>query len=197
MSAPKWNTSTSEFSAVNIGLTNTNDRHAEMRRVFREESKVILGHVQGMHHSCKLPDMQVQYASTVDKLSQAQADKPVYMQKTENIETPGATWFQGEESEMKYAEFQDKMNGAVAKEADLNERKRRYNKECGRKAVVDSIMTGEGPPEKVYLFPVGANHTQILAMTGKLSMPDARIEPPFIPKGRKWLGEDKGWSDYQ
>ena len=37
-------------------------------------------------------------------------------------------------------EFQDKMNGAVAKEADLNERKRRYNKECGRKAVVDSIM---------------------------------------------------------
>ena len=191
----KWNTSTSTLSAVNIGLTNTNDRHAKARQHFKDESKVVITHMQNVHHTSKLPDMQVQYSSTVDKLSKAMKDHPVYVQKSEQEVPPGATWFQGPESEMKYAEFQDRMNGTIANEADLNERKRRYNKEMGRKASVDEIMTGTAPEGKTYLFPQGATHTQILAQTGALAMPDARVEPPFMPKPRKWLGDDKGWSD--
>ena len=64
--------------------------------------------------------------------------------------------------------------------------------ECGRKSVVDEIMSGKPSAEpldnKVYLFAHKATHSQILALTGKLSMPDTRIEPPEMPRRRreKW-----------
>lgn len=44
------------------------------------------------------------------------------------------------------------------------------------------------------LFPVGASHTQILAMTGTLKAPRADIIPPAIPRTTKWKGEGEGWA---
>jgi hypothetical protein len=64
--------------------------------------------------------------------------------------------------------------------------------ECGRKSVVDEIMSGKSSADpannKVYLFAHKATHTQILALTGKLSMPDPRVEPPEMPRRQrdKW-----------
>ena len=34
-----------------------------------------------------------------------------------------------------------------------------------------------------------------LSPTGTNAMPNPHKEPPFVPRGRKWLGEDKGWSE--
>jgi len=193
--APTWNTSTSQFSAVNIGLTNGNDRHRDARRYFKEESMQVTEHLKGVHHARKLPDMQVQYSSTVDKMSKYQGEKPTYLQKKPEELKPGAVWHHGADSHMKYAQFQESMNSTVHRESDLNERKRRFNKEVGRKAAVDGIISGTAPAGKVHLFAKGASHTSILAQCGTLSMPDPRKEPPFVPKGRKWLGEAIGWSD--
>lgn len=44
------------------------------------------------------------------------------------------------------------------------------------------------------LFPQGATHEQILAITGTLKAPDPRIIPPAIPKLKKWKGDNEGWS---
>jgi hypothetical protein len=94
-----------------------------------------------------------------------------------------------------YQEYVSAMNDNIAKEYFINDRKRRYNKESGRKAVVNEIMTGKAPESKVYLFPFKATHTQILAMTGTLKSPDANIIPPEVPRGRRWLGENLGFEN--
>ena len=65
----------------------------------------------------------------------------------------------------------------------------------GRKAVVDSIMTGTAPLGKTYIFAKGQDHNSVLAMTGTLAMPAADKEPPYIPVGRKWLGDGVGFSN--
>ena len=46
---------------------------------------------------------------------------------------------------------------------------------------------------KPLLFPQKATHTQILALAGTLKAPDARIVPPRIARGKKWLGDGVGW----
>jgi hypothetical protein len=61
MSEPKWNTKTSTLSAVNIGLTDTTDRHKDLRKYFKEEAVKVSEHMAGVHYANKLPDMQVCY----------------------------------------------------------------------------------------------------------------------------------------
>ena len=191
-----WNQSTSTLSAVNIGLTNTNDRHAELRRYFKEEAREVTEHMKGVHHARKLPDMQTQYGETVEKMSTFVAQRPTYLQKTDLAGTglkPPA--HHGEGSQMKYDEFMNSMKASAHSEHDLNSRRLRYNKEMGRKASVDGIIVGESPMPKEYLFAQGQSHTAILAQTGSLHMPDSRIEPPYIPKGRKWVSDGVGYSN--
>ena len=43
------------------------------------------------------------------------------------------------------------------------------------------------------VFPQKATHYQCLALTNKLSMPDANVMPPEVARPRRWLGDDKGW----
>lgn len=47
---------------------------------------------------------------------------------------------------------------------------------------------------KDILFPQKASHQSVLALTGMLACPDARIPPPNVPRRQKWLGEDVGWA---
>jgi len=190
-----WNTNTSTLSAVNIGLTNTNDRHAELRRYFKEEAGKVTDHMKGVHYARKLPDMQVQYGSTVEKLSKIAAEKPVYQQREATDDGPMDPWHHGESSKMKYKDFQQTMSQVAHKEHDFNERRLRYNKEMGRKATVDGIISGTGPIPKIHLFAQGQSHTAILAQTGSLAMPDARKEPPYVPRSRRWLGDGVGYSN--
>jgi hypothetical protein len=52
---------------------------------------------------------------------------------------------------------------------------------------------GRGPDVVDPVFPQNATHYQCLALTNKLSMPDAHVMPPEVARPRKWLGNDKGW----
>lgn len=50
---------------------------------------------------------------------------------------------------------------------------------------------------KYELFPQGATHEQILALTNTLKAPDANKLPPEVPSLRKWKGDHVGWGDSQ
>lgn len=47
-------------------------------------------------------------------------------------------------------------------------------------------------PQKQILFPNGATHEQILAISGLLKAPNANIIPPEVRRQRKWK-DDVGW----
>lgn len=95
---------------------------------------------------------------------------------------------------MREQEFYRTRSEQTQREHDFNNRKLMYNKECGRKAQVSNIICGRAPPAKEMLFPQGATHQQILALTNSSAAPDARKMPPPVPRPKKWLGDDKGWS---
>ena len=54
-------------------------------------------------------------------------------------------------------------------------------------------MQGGGPDVVDPVFPQGATHYQCLALTNKLSMPNANVLPPEVARPRRWLGDDRGW----
>ena len=189
---------TSNLSAVNIGHNSVTDRHKGMRKYFREEAHDIQQFTKGVHYARKDCYMQTAYSSTVDKMCETQARV--------SRASPTKDWLKREDAVMKppklessssnpavreqYSQFIDTMNRNSRSEYDLNERRLRYNKECGRISKVDEIISNKPLPpgrqeEKVYLFPNKANHTQILALTGKLSMPDVRKPPPDVPRRRR------------
>lgn len=183
----------SPFSATQIGLNATEDRHAAARAVFQEESKAVSQYLQGVHHSRKIGHQQVNYNDTVAKLGKLQATTPVYVVRND---TPaaGVSSIIQPGREMKINEFNAKMSGLIKKEQDINERKRMHNKESGRIAVVDKVIAGTAPMPKPILFPQKATHVQVLALTGNLKAPDANILPPRLPRPKKWLGEGQGWA---
>ena len=151
--------------------------------------------MQGVHHSRKIAHQQVNYADTVSKLGKFQQEVPVYTIKREEHNAFGASQgFGNTGAGYKLQEFNDKMSSYILQEKDMNDRKRLYNREVGRKAVVNKLIDGTAPMPKPWLFPQKATHTQILAMTGTLKAPDARIIPPRIERGKKWLGDGVGWS---
>jgi hypothetical protein len=121
-----------------------------------------------------------------------------------------------EQKSYKLKEHQEKIKEYMSSEHMMNERKRLYNREVGRKAVVNEVtiflsiptfsrltlsfmfsqvISGTGPvPSKTFLFPHKASHEQILALTGTLKAPNPHILPPEIPRTKKWRGDGEGWS---
>ncbi len=106
----------------------------ELSRVaFTREAKEISTFLQGNHHSRKIAHQQVNYSDTVTKLSKMQTQTPVYLQNTDNRH-------QESTHNPKMSEYQQKMSDNIKVERDLNERKRLYNREVGRKAVVNEVL---------------------------------------------------------
>lgn len=95
---------------------------------------------------------------------------------------------------MREQEFVNTRSHQTQREHDLNNRKLLYNKECGRKAQVSNIISGKASHEREMLFPQGATHQQILALTHSSAAPDANKIPPAVQRSKKWLGDDLGWS---
>ncbi len=161
------------------------------REVFEAEAAEISKYLQGVHHSRKISHQQVNYSDTVARLGKFQSDVPVYAPKHEEH---AATQSFGETAAgFKMKEYNDRMGQYILQEKDMNDRKRLYNREVGRKAVVNKIIDGTAVMPKPLLFPQKATHTQILALAGTLKAPDARIIPPRIERGKKWLGDGVGW----
>lgn len=123
----------SQFSATMIGHQPTTDRNAMSRKVFGEEALQVSKYLEGVHHSRKISHQQVNYASTVEKLSKLQERVPVYLQK----ETPKE---HGVESNPAIRQHNEFMNEYIVREKHANERKRLYNREVGRTAVVDKVI---------------------------------------------------------
>ncbi len=118
-----------------------------------------------------------------------QESVPVYVQNTENKNNHQFS----ESSNMKLQQYQQTMSENIRVERELNERKRLYNREVGRKAVVNAVLAGTAPMPKPMLYPQKATHVQILAMTGNLKAPNANIVPPLVQRNKKWLGDGVGW----
>lgn len=162
------------------------------REVFEKEAAEVSEFLRGVHHSRKIAHQQVNYSQTVAKLGKFQQEVPVYLKQEESNHNT-TMGFGNTATGYKLKEFNDRMSNYIVQEKDMNDRKRLFNREAGRKAVVNKIIDGTAPMPKPLLFPQKATHTQILALTGTLKAPDARIVPPRIERGKKWLGDGVGW----
>ena len=80
-------------------------------------------------------------------------------------------------------------------EFEWNHARRFANVETGRQSVVKDIIERKPAPAggKEYLFPTGASHMQLLALTNNLGAPDAGIRAPPPVRHKQWLGSAVGW----
>lgn len=184
----------SPFAATEIGHGNNSGASnlTFMKQHFKQEAGQVTEYLQGIHHARKIGHMQVNYSETVDRMSKAQAAKPVVLPSREQP-AGKLTSKQTAADQMQYTELMSTMNANVSKEQNLNFRKRLHNREVGRKAIINDVMAGTAPIPKVELYPQGVTHIQMLAMTGTLAMPSAHIIPPTQPPRKKWMGEGEGW----
>jgi hypothetical protein len=109
--------------------------------LFKSESKEVIAYLQGIHHTRKISHMQVNYSSTVDKLSKLQQNIPTYVTSTPSATSNNTLGRrESEVSKVKLYEYQAGMSAGIAKEKDINETKRIYNSACGRKSVVNEVF---------------------------------------------------------
>jgi len=192
----------SQFAATEIGQGRVVDPRAHYKDHFKQEAKQVTEYLTGIHHARKLDFMQVGYSDTITKLSKLQADKPVVLQQPVAPE-PAKTSTNTAADLIRLRQWEQQMSSTIAKESNDNRMKRYKNREVGRKASVNEIMTGKftSMGEEKHglgydLFPQKCTHTQILAMTHSLAMPSADVIPAPPPPRRKWLGEGMGWSEH-
>lgn len=191
---------TSSYSATMIGHGKSDhDRHQEVRRNFRDESNSILKRLESHHHSHRQKIMQVQYPDTIKKLcgggGQQRATGPGSSSSSTTLSAAGNSAIATAQSRkvLREAEFMQQNTQNLKSEYGMNNRKLRYNRGNASEAVVSNIMQGGGPDVVDPVFPQGATHYQCLALTNKLSMPDASVMPPEVARPRRWLGDDRGW----
>lgn len=185
-------------------------RSDPFRQIYLDEARVIAGVMGGVHHSRKQGHQQVSYPETVKLLGSLQASRSssqatlsagsssssnsqAALSSTSSKQLPYNQTRVYEAKEMRLKDFQEQMTQHIVAEHHMNDRKRNYNREVGRKAVVNQVISGTGPMPKVALFPQGATHEQILALTNTLKAPDANKLPPEVPRLRKWKGDHVGW----
>eukprot|EP00981_Chlorochromonas_danica_P007019 scaffold1524_cov182-Ochromonas_danica.AAC.3 len=205
-----------------IGIHDHDNPKAEAaREIYLEESRAIARVMTSVHHSRKQSHQQVYYPETTQRLGQLQANRS---SSYATLAGSGAFDFTGtassystlpsssssssairpsdrakshahEVKEMTLRAYQEKMTEAIKQEQFINSRKRNYNREVGRKAIVNKVIAGTAPLPKYTLFPQGASHEQILALTNTLKAPDANSLPPEVPRPRKWRGDNVGWDN--
>lgn len=122
-----------------------------------------MNYTRDIHHSKKLSHQQVNYPDTVEKLSQIMSQRTLNSSYS-RLQNPDATFSSSgfntsafstsslnasgssfyitknmEHKSMKLKEHQDSMVDFMKSERFINERKRLYNRELGRKAVVNQV----------------------------------------------------------
>lgn len=108
------------------------------RKDFKQESREVLKYCQGIHHSRKNAHSQSNYPSTVEKLSHFQSNVPIAFKPLPSGIPPQekpVTQYRV----MKESEFMDSMKSNLNNETFINGRKRYYNMQVGRKAVVNEV----------------------------------------------------------
>ena len=128
----------SPFSATQIGAIENAGLRNVIRTQFREESKHVLEHLKGTHHTRKLAHMQTCYPSTVGQLESTQ--KGSNFQFTNTSIAPAER--HGKEYGtvvMKQQEFVSKLNSTSKQESGFNNNRRLYNRDVGQKAQVSQV----------------------------------------------------------
>lgn len=143
--------SVSQFAASEIGQGRTDDARVGFKTHFKEEAAKVTEYLQGIHHARKLDFMQVGYSDTITKLSKMQSNVPVALtREDESIHASNKVTSKNTKSEsVKLRQWEEGMNKTIAKESHDNLMKRYENREKGRKATVNEIMSGRfSGPEK-------------------------------------------------
>lgn len=109
------------------------------REIFVSEASEVSTYLQGVHHSRKIAHQQVNYSDTVAKLGKFQQDVPVYLQKTDTLPHSATQSFGNTANGFQMQAYTDKMGTYILQEKDMNDRKRLYNREAGRKAIVNEV----------------------------------------------------------
>jgi len=195
----------SEFAVTQIGSNPPIGNGKRINQQFKEEAQDVTSFLQGVHHSRKIAHQQVNYADTVSKLSKIQATVPVVLTKTDPAHiTETNTKPMSKTTEImtnNIKQYEETMSNRINEEHHWNYRKRLYNREVGRKAIVNEIMTGKGAMPKVELFAQKMTHSQCLALTGNLACPSPFNPVPDSAIARKsnkqWKGEGVGWVEVE
>lgn len=109
------------------------------REIFESEATEVSTYLQGVHHSRKIAHRQVNYSDTVAKLGKFQQEVPVYLQKTEGPSHSATQSFGNTANGYQMQAYTDKMGSYILQEKDMNDRKRLFNREVGRKAIVNEV----------------------------------------------------------
>ena len=143
--------SVSQFAATEIGQGRTVDARVGFKTHFKDEAAKVTEYLQGIHHARKLDFMQVGYSDTITKLSKMQSNVPVALtREDESIHASNKVTSKNSMSEsVKLRQWEEGMSKTIAKESHDNLMKRYENREKGRKATVNEIMSGRfSGPEK-------------------------------------------------
>ena len=122
----------SPFSATQIGAVENVGNRQMIRDQFKEEAKVVNEELKRIHHCRKIAHMQTNYPNTIISLSQAKAEPATVQQRPPDDARSVA-------KVMKQSEFYSSMNSNIHDEHFVNHRKRAFNREIGRKAVIDGV----------------------------------------------------------
>lgn len=126
----------SQFSAANIGLQKPSRETNSVREQFKEEAQRVSKYLEGVHHSQKQSHAQVNYSETVSKLSRLDQEPQPYVRRPPEPKTYSSSHNMMLRLQSDTAA---EMNRNAYVEHDLNQRKRAYNREVGRVAVVNSV----------------------------------------------------------
>ena len=128
----------SQWSAVNIGLQKPSEETKSVNDQFREEAHRVTKYLAGVHHSQKQSHAQTNYSETILKLRKVGQEPQVYVKRP----PPVRTFSSNHDMVVRRQEdTTEAMNKNAFAEHDLNHRKRAYNREVGRVAVVNSVIT--------------------------------------------------------
>lgn len=125
----------SQFSATQIGAIENVGNRAIIRQQFKEEAGEVLQHLKGVHHCRKISHMQTYYPGTIDRLSQEKQE--AHLTRSPAISTLPHS--RAVAAAQNHSQFFSTMNSNIHQEHDINQRKRYYNREVGRKAAVDQV----------------------------------------------------------
>jgi hypothetical protein len=126
----------SQWSAVNIGLQKPSYESDSVKAQFREEAQAVTKYLKGVHHSQKQSHAQVNYSETVTKLSKLAKDSIPYVKEPRppKIHSSSHAMVVSRQNETI-----ESMKKNAFLEHDLNSRKRAYNRQVGRVAIVNSV----------------------------------------------------------
>lgn len=137
----------SPFSATQIGAVENAGLRNIIRTQFKEESKVILEHTKGLHHTRRQGHMQSFYPDTVSTLesykrTSAPAPIPAPPQPRHGANYNIIT--------MKQQEFVSNLNTTAAKESNFNQNRKLFNRDVGQQATVSKV-SGHSLQDKFFV----------------------------------------------